>query len=111
MLCASFGLCQSDSDLFGIRHITNSKALSSHRSCRPAFDLFFVIFLFLVFLKKFGIEVKFVPSDDPKDFAKAIDEKTKAIYVESIGNPKYNVAPISEIAKVWRNITPQIEHE
>ena len=54
----------------------------------------------LVFFKKFGIEVKFVPSDDPADFAKAIDEKTKAIYVESIGNPKYNVAPIPEIAKV-----------
>ncbi|KAF8127191.1 hypothetical protein EV363DRAFT_1516491 [Boletus edulis] len=32
-----------------------------------------------------------------KDFQAAIDEKTKAIYVESIGNPKYNVAPLPEI--------------
>ncbi|KAF8519306.1 O-acetylhomoserine ami [Gautieria morchelliformis] len=55
---------------------------------------------FKVFFKKFGIEVKFVPSDDPADFAKAIDKNTKAIYIESIGNPKYNVAPIPEIAKV-----------
>jgi len=44
--------------------------------------------------------VKFVESDKPEDFAKVIDEKTKAIYVESIGNPKYNVAPIPELAEV-----------
>lgn len=50
--------------------------------------------------KKFGITVKFVESDKPEDFAKAIDEKTKAVYVESIGNPKYNVAPIPELAQV-----------
>lgn len=54
----------------------------------------------LVFLKKFNIGVKFVTSDDPEAFAAAIDEKTKAIYVESIGNPKYNVAPLPELAKV-----------
>ena len=54
----------------------------------------------IVFLKKYGIEVKFVTSDEPSAFAAAIDEKTKAIYVESIGNPKYNISPISEIAKV-----------
>ncbi|KAF9242824.1 Cys/Met metabolism PLP-dependent enzyme-domain-containing protein [Melanogaster broomeanus] len=42
-----------------------------------------------VTFKKFGIGVKF-PST----------ENTKAIYVESIGNPKYNVAPIPEIAKI-----------
>lgn len=56
--------------------------------------------LCIVFFKKFGIEVKFVQGDDPEEFAKAIDGNTKAIYVESIGNPKYNVAPIPEIAKV-----------
>jgi len=53
-----------------------------------------------VLLKKFGIGVKFVTSDDPSELAAVIDEKTKAIYVETIGNPKYNVSPISEIAKV-----------
>ena len=44
--------------------------------------------------------------DDPADFEAAIDEKTKAIFVESIGNPKYNVAAIPELAKVGsqRNI-------
>lgn len=65
----------------------------------------------LVFFKKFGIEVKFVPSDDPADFAKAIDEKTKAIYVESIGNPKYNVAPIPEIAKVCDAVVLRNRHK
>jgi O-acetylhomoserine/O-acetylserine sulfhydrylase-like pyridoxal-dependent enzyme len=54
----------------------------------------------VVLLKKYGIGVKFVTSDDPAAFAAAIDEKTKAVYVESIGNPKYNVSPIREIAKV-----------
>ena len=53
-----------------------------------------------VLFKRFGIHVKFVTSDDPAAFAAAIDDKTKAIYVESIGNPKYNVSPIREIADV-----------
>ena len=51
-------------------------------------------------LKKFGIGVKWVETDDPEEFRKAIDEKTKAVYIESIGNPKYNVPNIAEIAKV-----------
>ncbi|KAN0135070.1 O-acetylhomoserine ami [Lactarius tabidus] len=55
---------------------------------------------FKVLFKKFGIGVKFVTSDEPEAFAAAIDENTKAIFVESIGNPKYNVSPISEIAKI-----------
>ncbi|KAG1744961.1 Cys/Met metabolism PLP-dependent enzyme-domain-containing protein [Suillus paluster] len=55
---------------------------------------------FKVTFKKYGIGVKFVNGDDPAGFAAAIDENTKAIYVESIGNPKYNVAPIPELAKV-----------
>lgn len=53
-----------------------------------------------VLLKKFGIGVKFVYTDDPADFAAAIDSKTKAVYIESIGNPKYNVPNISLISKV-----------
>ena len=56
-----------------------------------------------VLFKKFGITVKFVKDDSPEAFAAAIDENTKAIYVESIGNPKYNVAPLPELAKVRRS--------
>ncbi len=54
----------------------------------------------LVLFARFGINVKFVEGSDPSKFAQAIDENTKAIYVESIGNPKYNVAPIPELAEV-----------
>ncbi|CAE6427875.1 unnamed protein product, partial [Rhizoctonia solani] len=55
---------------------------------------------FKVLLKKYGITVKFIKDDSPDAFAAAIDENTKAIYVESIGNPKYNIAPIPELAKI-----------
>ncbi|CAE6475207.1 unnamed protein product [Rhizoctonia solani] len=55
---------------------------------------------FKVLLKKYGITVKFVKDDSPEAFAAAIDENTKAVYVESIGNPKYNVAPLPELAQV-----------
>lgn len=55
---------------------------------------------FKVFLKKFGIHAKFVSSLDPADFAAAIDENTKAVYVESIGNPKYIVADLPALAKI-----------
>ncbi|KAF8552824.1 O-acetylhomoserine ami [Imleria badia] len=55
---------------------------------------------FKVTFPKYNIGVKFVNGDNHADFAKAIDDKTKAIFVESIGNPKYNVASIPELAKV-----------
>ncbi|OCH85386.1 hypothetical protein OBBRIDRAFT_315035 [Obba rivulosa] len=55
---------------------------------------------FKVFLKKFNINVKFVTSHEPEAFAAAIDDNTKAIYVESIGNPKFNVAPLPELAQI-----------
>ncbi|KAI0686046.1 O-acetylhomoserine ami [Cerioporus squamosus] len=55
---------------------------------------------FKVFLKKFNIGVKFVSGQAPEDFAAAIDDNTKAIYVESIGNPKNTVAPLRELAEV-----------
>ena len=43
---------------------------------------------FKVFLPRLGIETKFVNGDNPEDIAAAIDDKTKAVYIESIGNPK-----------------------
>ncbi|EIN04428.1 O-acetylhomoserine ami [Punctularia strigosozonata HHB-11173 SS5] len=55
---------------------------------------------FKVLFKKFGIGVKFVPGDGVEAFASAIDEKTKAIYVESIGNPRHNVVDIPAISKL-----------
>ncbi len=56
--------------------------------------------LFHYTFAKFGIKVKFVPSEDLEAYQKAITPKTKAIYAESIGNPKNNVADLEEIAKI-----------
>ncbi|KAL8283640.1 hypothetical protein RQP46_005435 [Phenoliferia psychrophenolica] len=46
---------------------------------------------FKVFFANLGIEFRFVEGDNPDDFASYIDDRTKAIYVESIGNPKYMI--------------------
>lgn len=56
--------------------------------------------LFNYTLRKLGIEVRFVDSSRPENFAKAIDAKTRLIYVESIGNPKNNVDDFDGIAGV-----------
>ncbi|MCJ7666030.1 MAG: O-acetylhomoserine aminocarboxypropyltransferase/cysteine synthase, partial [Actinobacteria bacterium] len=50
--------------------------------------------------KRFGIKVKFVDSEDLDGFRKAITEKTKAIYAESIGNPKLNITDIECLAEI-----------
>ncbi len=55
---------------------------------------------FKVTLPRLGIGVTFVEGDDPADFEKAIDEKTKAIYIETIGNPRLNVPDIQAIADI-----------
>ncbi|MFN3345464.1 MAG: O-acetylhomoserine aminocarboxypropyltransferase/cysteine synthase family protein [Chloroherpetonaceae bacterium] len=55
---------------------------------------------FKVSFPRLGIKVKFVDGDNPDDFKKAIDEKTKAIYLETIGNPKFNIPDFEAIAKV-----------
>src|SRR5512136_932916 len=51
-------------------------------------------------LPKLGIEVKFVDSSDPENIRKAIDENTRLVYSESVGNPKNNVDDFAAIAKV-----------
>ncbi|GAA5980200.1 hypothetical protein JCM11641_005503 [Rhodosporidiobolus odoratus] len=53
---------------------------------------------FKVLLKKFGIEARIIEGDDPVEFAKRIDVKTKAIYLESIGNPRYNIPDLRAFA-------------
>jgi O-acetylhomoserine (thiol)-lyase len=55
---------------------------------------------FKVSLARLGIDVTFVEGDDPSDFAAAIDGKTKAVYVETIGNPRFNVPDLPAIAEV-----------
>ncbi len=57
---------------------------------------------FKVTLPRLGIDVKFTDNDDAESFEALIDDDTKALYVESIGNPRGNVPDfdgISEVAK------------
>lgn len=56
--------------------------------------------LFHYTFSRLGIKVKFVKSNDLDAFQKAITPKTKAIYAESIGNPKLDVADLEGISKV-----------
>ncbi|MBN2483264.1 MAG: O-acetylhomoserine aminocarboxypropyltransferase/cysteine synthase [Candidatus Omnitrophica bacterium] len=56
--------------------------------------------LFHYTFKRLGVKVNFVPSGDLDGFKKAITSKTKAIYAESIGNPKLNVTDLKALAKI-----------
>ncbi len=56
--------------------------------------------LFKVTLPRLGINVKFADGDNPKSIEKLIDEKTKAVYIESIGNPKLNIPDFETIADI-----------
>jgi len=56
--------------------------------------------LFYYTLSKLGIEVRFVDSSDPANVEKAIDENTRLVYGESIGNPKNNVDDYPAIAEI-----------
>ena len=56
--------------------------------------------LFAHSLPRLGIDVRFASGDDPADFARHIDDKTRLIYCESIGNPAGNIVDIEALAKV-----------
>ncbi len=56
--------------------------------------------LFHYTFPKLGRTVKFVDSQDPEAFKKAITEKTRAVYAETIGNPKLDVPDFEAIAKI-----------
>ncbi len=53
---------------------------------------------FKVAFKRLGIDVRFADGDKPESFAKHIDKKTKAIYLETIGNPGFNIPDFEAIA-------------
>jgi O-acetylhomoserine (thiol)-lyase len=56
--------------------------------------------LFHYTFKRLGIKVNFVKSSDLDAFKGAINEKTKAIYAESIGNPKLDIADLEKLSKI-----------
>jgi len=51
-------------------------------------------------LPRFGIKVHFVDSRDPQSFADAINKNTKALFLETIGNPTLEVPDVAAVAKV-----------
>ena len=55
---------------------------------------------FKVAFKRLGIETRFANGDDPASFEAAIDDKTRAIYVETIGNPRFNIPDFEKIAAI-----------
>jgi len=56
--------------------------------------------LFAITLPKLGIKVKFVDPSNPENFRAAITDKTKALYAETIGNPKGDVLDIEAVANI-----------
>jgi O-acetylhomoserine/O-acetylserine sulfhydrylase len=55
---------------------------------------------FKVAFKRLGIEARFAAKDSVDDFEKLIDDKTKAIYLETIGNPRFNIPDFEAIANL-----------
>jgi O-acetylhomoserine (thiol)-lyase len=51
-------------------------------------------------LPTLGITVKFVQPEDPRNFEKAITDKTRALFVETIGNPVLDVTDVGEVARI-----------
>ena len=56
--------------------------------------------LFAHTLPQYGIQTRFADHRDPASFAKLIDERTKAVYVETIGNPAGNITDIASVAAI-----------
>jgi len=56
--------------------------------------------LFHYTLPKVGIDVKYVEGTDPEDFREAISEKTRAVFIETVGNPALNTMDIEGLAAV-----------
>ncbi|MFV0537120.1 MAG: O-acetylhomoserine aminocarboxypropyltransferase/cysteine synthase family protein [Dysgonomonas sp.] len=55
---------------------------------------------FKIQFKRLGVEARFTPDDEPASFEKLIDGKTKALYLETIGNPDLNIPDFEAIAAV-----------
>jgi O-acetylhomoserine (thiol)-lyase len=55
---------------------------------------------FKVSFKHLGLEARFVTSEDVASFAEKIDDHTKAIYIETMGNPRFNIPDFEGLAKL-----------
>ncbi len=50
--------------------------------------------------REYGVTTKFVDPDEENAFENAIDENTKAVFIESLGNPNSNIIDIEEVANI-----------
>jgi O-acetylhomoserine/O-acetylserine sulfhydrylase len=57
---------------------------------------------FKVTFKRLGFKVKFADGDNPADFESKIDDRTKAIYVETIGNPGFSIPDFERLSEIAR---------
>src|ERR1051325_6166639 len=55
---------------------------------------------FKVSFKRLGIDVRFADTDDVENFVKHIDKNTKALYLETIGNPRLNIPDLEKFASL-----------
>ena len=55
--------------------------------------------LFAHTLPQYGIEVRFADPDDPDALARLVDDKTRLVFAETIGNPKLNVIDIARLGR------------
>lgn len=60
--------------------------------------------LFAYTLKQMGIEARFVDPADPENFRRAVDDKTRCFYAETLPNPRLEVFPIKEVADIGREL-------
>ncbi|MHA1269009.1 MAG: O-acetylhomoserine aminocarboxypropyltransferase/cysteine synthase family protein [Candidatus Helarchaeota archaeon] len=83
-------------ETISILNITKSgeEIVSSKELYGGTFNLFNYSF------KKIGIKVHFVNPSDPNNFAEKINDKTRLLYIETLGNPMLNVIDIEKVAKI-----------
>lgn len=55
---------------------------------------------FKIQFKRLGVDARFTPDDEPTSFEKLIDNRTKALYLETIGNPDLNIPDFEAIAAI-----------
>ncbi len=92
-LAVASGQAASTLSLLGVTNV-GDEIVSANNLYGGTYELFHYTF------PKLGREAKFVDSSNPEAFGNAINTKTKAIYAETIGNPKLDVPDFKAIAKI-----------
>jgi len=85
----------------------SAQFLALHTICEAGDNIVSTSFLyggtynqFKVAFKRIGIDVRFADGDNVESFEKLIDDNTKALYVETIGNPEFNVPDFEALGKL-----------